>query len=474
MRRMVKLVLCLLLATMSTVQAQSDEISITSPEALAELSGVVEVTGTVNPSNLRGYFLEVAPSNQNPASATWTPVTLGSGRPVTDGVLGQWDTTTLADGFYTLRLRVVLTSGETEEVLVRPLTVANEGAASATPEAEVEAEAEAAGPTLVPRPDVQNELPVPVGAQMDTLDESAAELLAEAGITWMKWQIPYTIGDASLLDVARDRINWAHEHGFLVMLSIKGSKDELAAVGSGEYYPLFADFVAQIAAMGPDAIQVWNEQNFDREWPVGQISGENYVELLQQTYDAIKAVDDSIMVITGAPGPTGFFGGCGQGGCDDDVYYAQMARAGAAQYADCIGVHYNEGILPPTQLGGDPRGEYPTRYFTPMLQRAAASFRGQDVSFCYSEMGYISPDGFDPLPASFAWGQNNTVQEQAEWLRDAIQIAGESDIDVALIIIFNANFTRYVEDDPQGAFAIIRPDGSCPACETIATLRQPQ
>jgi hypothetical protein len=288
----------------------------------------------------------------------------------------------------------------------------------------------------------------------------------------MKWQIPYVIGDASLLDVARDRINWTHEQGFFVMLSIKGSKDELAYVGAEEYYPLFADFVAQIAAMQPDAIQIWNEQNFDREWPVGQINGQVYTDLLHQSYDAIKAVDDSIIVMTGAPGPTGFFGGCGQGGCDDDAYYAQMARAGAAQYADCIGVHYNEGILPPTSLGGDPRGEYPTRYFQPMLQRAAFSFRGTGVGFCYSELGYISPDGYDPLPGPFAWGQNNRVEEQAEWLRDAIRLAGEADVEVKLLIIFNANFTRYVEDDPQGAFAIIRPDGSCPACDAIATLRQ--
>lgn len=469
MRRIVFLVACLVLfGTMSLTQGQGDVV-VTSPQPLAELSGVVEVTGTVNPANLRGYFLEVAPSNQNPNSATWTPVTLGSRTPVTDGVIGQWDTTTLADGAYTLRLRATLTSGDPILVLVRPLTVTNEGVEVAPTE-----EPTPEGPVLIPAPDVVNELPVPVGGQMDELDETAAELMSGGGLTWMKFQIPYTIGDASLLDVARNRINWAHEHGFLVMLSVKGNKDELAAVGGAEYFPLFAGFVAQIADMHPDAIQIWNEQNFDREWPVGQINGRNYVELLRQSYDAIKAVDENVMVITGAPGPTGFFGGCGAGGCDDDVYYAQMAQAGVTQYADCIGVHYNEGILSPRQLGGDPRGEYPTRYFTPMLQRAAQSFQGQDVKFCYSEMGYISPDGFPPLPASFAWGQNNTVQEQAEWIRDAVQIAGESDIEVALIIIFNANFTRYVEDDPQGAFAIIRPDGSCPACDALATIRTPQ
>ncbi len=455
-----------LLAAVSAAGAQGSTVVITSPQPNSEVFGVVDVTGSVSSPDLRNYSLEVTTS-ADLSTARWTPVTLPARAPVQDGLIAQWDTSIVPDGTYTLRLRVALTNGATETVVVEGITVANAGAP-------VQAQAEDQGPVLVPRPDVVNELPVPVGGQMDTLDEEHANLLAEAGITWMKWQIPYTIGDASLLDVARDRINWTHEQGFLVMLSIKGSKDELAAVGAEEYFPLFADFVAQIADMHPDAIQVWNEQNFDREWPVGQINGAIYVELLQQTYDAIKAVDENIMVITGAPGPTGFFGGCGQGGCDDDAYYAQMARAGAAQYADCIGVHYNEGILPPSQLGGDPRGEYPTRYFTPMLQRAAASFRGQDVSFCYSEMGYITPDGYPPLPAPFAWGQNNSVQEQADWLRDAIRIAGESDIDVALIIIFNANITRYVEDDPQGAFAIIRPDGSCPACETIATLRQPQ
>jgi hypothetical protein len=457
----------MMMGAFSLAWAQNPNIQITSPQALSDVFGLVEVTGTVNPSNLQSYFLEVANFTEDPATARWTPVTLPSRTPVTNGVIAQWDTTIVPDGTYTLRLRVVLTSGQTEFLMVRPLRVANAGAVITPTEAPTPE-----GPVLVPRPEVVNELPVPVGGQMDTFDDAAAELLRGAGITWMKWQVPYTIGDASLLDVARDRINWTHEHGFFAMLSIKGNKDELAFVGAEEYYPLFADFVAQIAAMQPDAIQIWNEQNFDREWPVGQINGATYVDLLRQSYDAIKAVDDTIIVMTGAPGPTGFFGGCGQGGCDDDAYYAQMARAGAADYADCIGVHYNEGILPPTSLGGDPRGEYPTRYFQPMLQRAAFSFRGTDVGFCYSELGYISPDGYDPLPGPFAWGQNNSVQEQAEWLRDAIRLAGEADVEVKLLIIFNANFTRYVEDDPQGAFAIIRPDGSCPACDAIATLRQ--
>ena len=49
--------------------------------------------------------------------------------------------------------------------------------------------------------------------------------------------------------------------------------------------------------------------------------------------------------------------------------------------------------------------------------------------------------------------------------------AGSTSPRVELIIVFNVNFTRFIDGDPQGGYAIIRPDGSCPACETIASLR---
>jgi hypothetical protein len=34
------------------------------------------------------------------------------------------------------------------------------------------------------------------------------------------------------------------------------------------------------------------------------------------------------------------------------------------------------------------------------------------------------------------------------------------------MIIWYADFTRY-DSDPMAGYAIIRPDGSCPACETL-------
>src|SRR5690606_22537504 len=170
------------------------------------------------------------------------------------------------------------------------------------------------------------------------------------------------------------------------------------------------------------AIQVLNEMNLDREWPRGQIDPRMYVALLQPAYEAIKSVDPSIRVITGAPAPTGAEGAFGLDRVwNDDRYYLGMANAGAADYADCIGVHYNEGIIPPAQQGGDPRGGYATYYFPTMLQRAAWPFRNQPTAFCFSELGYLSPEGYGTLPQGFAWAANTSVEEQAEWLRDAIK-----------------------------------------------------
>lgn len=461
--------------------AQDTTVRIDFPYAVYDVAGAVDVYGTVNPPNLQSYYLEVAEYGADPATALWTPITLPTRNPVTSGVIARWDTTLVPDGVYNLRLHVILTSFEEQFFVVGPLRVANElvrldGSSPVIVAPQPTPEPPAVEPppadTPVPRPAVVNELPLPVGGQMDDFDEEAAELMRQAGMTWMKWQIPFVIGDDSLINVARDRVNWSHQQGFNVFLSIKGLKDELAAEGEA-YYPLYADFVRRIAELQPDAIQVWNEMNLDREWPQGQIDPRRYVELLRQAYEAIKAVDESVIVVTGAPAPTGAEGAFGLDRVwNDDRYYLGMANAGAANYSDCIGIHYNEGIIPPIQQGGDPRGDYPTYYFPLMLQRAAFPFRNTGAEFCFSEMGYLSPDGYGELPAGFAWGQNTSVEEQAQWLRDAILVASDTpSVPVRLIIVFNVNYRRFVDGDPQGGFAIIRPDGSCPACETIGSLR---
>jgi hypothetical protein len=477
------LLLALLIGLVLPTVAQDTGATIVLPPSV--VSGTVEVTGTVNPDGLQSYFLEVAPYDAAvaDADARWSPASLPAREPVVNGVVATWQTTLLEDGLYRLRLRVALADGTQQVFVVGPIRVDNAAAPLLlatntpaetqlpTPEPPTATPTIAPTPTVVPRPQVLNDLPVPVGGHIRDFNPAIVPTLHDAGLTWLKWQIPFTVGDDSLLAVARDRISWSHANGFLAMLSIKGSKDELGAMGA-DYYPLYAEFVRRVAEFQPDAIQVWNEMNLDREWPQGQIDPRMYVDLLRPAYAAIKSVDPSIRVITGAPAPTGAEGAFGLDRVwNDDRYYLGMANAGAADVSDCIGIHYNEGIIAPSQQGGDPRGNYPTYYFPLMLQRAAWPFRNIETSFCFSELGYLSPEGYGALPSGFAWAANTSIQEQAEWLRDAIQAAAQAqNMQIDLIIIWNLDFSNF-EEDPQAGYAIFRADGACPACEAIRSLR---
>ncbi len=472
MRRIFVALLLLLVTVPAFAQDQSEQI--TSPQPVSSVQGTITITGTVNPPDLMNYFFEVADANADPNSANWTPVTLPSKNPVTNGPLAQLNTSIVPDGLYTLRLHVVHTTGQSTYVTVGPLRFSNAGVTQPTtqPTAAAPAATQAPAATPVPRPTVNNTLPLPVGGQVNDFDENAATLMKQSGMTWIKWQIPFTVGDDSLVNVARDRINWSHQHGFLALLSITGNPAELAQQGDDAYDPLYAAYLGKVAALQPDAIEVWNEMNIDRQWPTGKIDPRSYVKMLQQAHDAIKAVDPTIMVITGALSPTGAEGAFGLDRVwNDDRYYLGMANAGAAKYADCIGIHYNEGIVSPDATSGDPRDNYPTHYFQPMMQRALTPFASSGLPLCFTELGYLSGDGFSQaIPSGFAWADNTTVQDQAQWLAKAIQI-GASTGKVKMIIVFNIDFTQFVDNDPQGGYAIIRPDKSCPACQTIGALQ---
>jgi len=293
---------------------------------------------------------------------------------------------------------------------------------------------------------------------------TAPQHMHAARMTWVKRQVRYHRGDNPA------DVNWvigqARGAGFHVLLSIVGEPGEMAPDPAG-YTRDFVNFLGGVASLGPNAIEVWNEQNIDREWPSGQISPQAYTSMLSQAWNAIKAANPGVMVISGAPAPTGFFGGgCAAGGCDDLPFIRGMAAAGAANYMDCVGVHYNEGILGPDARSGDPRGNsgHYTRYYSRMFEVYAAAFPGKPL--CFTEIGYLSSEGYGPLPGGFAWAANVTVADQAAWLGRAVTLARSSGR-VRLFIVWNVDATRY-DSDPQAGFAIVRPGGGCPACASLA------
>jgi hypothetical protein len=305
-----------------------------------------------------------------------------------------------------------------------------------------------------------------LGGHVLELNPNTVSLMRRAGMTWVKKQLEFKLGDDP--SKAAGLISGAKANGFRILLGIKGDKSQIGDFNS--YINSFAQFLGGVAAQGADAIEVWNEPNIDREWPLGQINGGSYTQMLAAAYNAIKTKNASTLVISGAPAPTGFFGaaGCNQNGCNDDVFMQQMAQAGAGQYLDCVGLHYNEGIIAPSATTGDPRGSYPTYFFGSMLQRGYGPFGGKPV--CFTELGYLSPQGFTTgLPANFAWAQNTTVAQHASWLAEAATIAAQSG-KVRLMIVWNVDFPFYTADDPMGGYALFRPDSTCPGCDTLGAV----
>ncbi len=292
-------------------------------------------------------------------------------------------------------------------------------------------------------------------------DFTAADKMKYAGMAWVKRQVRWAPGATA----SGELINDAHNRGFKVLLSVLGNP---ADISGGANFDSYAEYVGELARLGADAIEVWNEMNIDREWPTGQISPTMYVDMLRRSYTQIKAKNPATLVISGAPAPTGAEGAFGRDRVwNDDRYVAGLAAAGAANYMDCIGIHYNEGIISPTRTSGDPRDAYFTRYYSGMVNTYYTAFGGAR-KLCFTELGYLSPEGYGALPGAFSWAGDTSVAEQAQWLGEAANLSKNSG-KVRLMIVFNVDFTHYGED-PQAGYAIIRPGGGCPACDSLRAV----
>jgi hypothetical protein len=85
---------------------------------------------------------------------------------------------------------------------------------------------------------------------------------------------------------------------------------------------------------------------------------------------------------------------------------------------------------------------------------------------CFTEIGYLTPEGYGPLPSGFGWAGSTTVAQHAQWLGEAAKRAAANGR-IRLMVVFNVDATGY-NADPQAGYAIIRQGGGCPACSQIA------
>jgi hypothetical protein len=98
-----------------------DEIMITSPQSGAEVSGTVQITGTASVPNFAFYKYEVA----RLGAQEWATISANR-EPRQNEELGEWNTASLTNGYYFLRLVITDNAGVALEPCVIAVRVANQ------------------------------------------------------------------------------------------------------------------------------------------------------------------------------------------------------------------------------------------------------------------------------------------------------------------------------------------------------------
>jgi hypothetical protein len=98
-----------------------EQIMITAPEPGEPVSGTVKITGTANVPNFGFFKYEFAPMG----SQNWATIS-AKREPVTNGEIGDWNTTSITNGDYFLRLVVTDNVGVALEPCVIAVRVANQ------------------------------------------------------------------------------------------------------------------------------------------------------------------------------------------------------------------------------------------------------------------------------------------------------------------------------------------------------------
>ncbi len=107
------------------VTAQGDGPGITSPAPNDVLSGTVAITGTADHPAFASYTVDYRFAPEGAALGEWLAISPLVPERVFGGLLVTWDTTTVENGPYQLRLTIRLTNGSELYYPVAPLTVDN-------------------------------------------------------------------------------------------------------------------------------------------------------------------------------------------------------------------------------------------------------------------------------------------------------------------------------------------------------------
>jgi len=115
----------LLLLVLLTIAAQdSPPLAITFPRAGDVLMGQITITGTTDIPGFLSAQLDFTYASASQSAGNWFALQTLT-QPMLDSALIVWDTTSITDGDYILRLQVLLSDSTTQEVTV-PIKIQND------------------------------------------------------------------------------------------------------------------------------------------------------------------------------------------------------------------------------------------------------------------------------------------------------------------------------------------------------------
>ncbi|MCK6629690.1 MAG: cellulase family glycosylhydrolase [Anaerolineae bacterium] len=324
-------------------------------------------------------------------------------------------------------------------------------------------------------------VPFGYGIQADPNGDAELNLssIEELGFEWVKFQMPW-----KTVEPTQGNYDWAAwdqvidayaAKNIKVMLSIvkapdwaRPADDDKMVEGPPADPAKYAEFVAQVSERyrgKVQAVEIWDEQNlWYKAGGKGRMNAANYVQLLQQAYPAIKAVNPEMLVISGGLTPAGNVADLA---IDDVEYLEQMYASGVKDYFDALGAHpagYNCPALADwrtvtaEEAGADSFLEpFINRHHSWCFLGTMEAYREVMVAngdggkaIAITEFGWAVGDSPQP---GYMYALDNTPVERARWLVEAY-LWGKKQGWVGPMILWNLDYSLTTPVTELGYFSV--------------------
>ncbi|HEY3107334.1 MAG TPA: hypothetical protein VGL23_01180, partial [Chloroflexota bacterium] len=328
--------------------------------------------------------------------------------------------------------------------------------AAAAPGADVPVAAQPAAQPPAPGPGGLGGGPIRLGWQAHLYGQPQGRILGlikQSGFGWVKQQVRWATHNPSDLDASVASANAA---GVQVLASVVTTPPGLRG-GKGESGPpddfkQFGAFVGGLAARYKGKIaayELWNEQNLVTEWSGRPINACEYVALLREGYNAVKAADPDAIVVSGALTPNGLNNP--SIAIDDRNYLDQMYGCNNGEFlriADAVGAHlagFTNG--PDDEPGKSTTGA--TNFIGHM------SFYYKRIDDLYSVMKahndprsmwiteYEWATAKPPVPKGYEWSTFLSEDQVSDFYARGIQMMRDSRPWVGAVFVWNLNFRTF-------------------------------